>query len=241
MGYFKTDSKTLDNPSESEINALYDQGYLFTRLEKGNLYQTRSLRIDLNNYSHTSENSRILRKNEDINLVTKQLPLQEYSWKIHKYAKDFYQNRFGTGVMSATKIKEMFVDHSKSNMNEAYLYTANSKEAESEWELEIDGEKNIFGVSICYSNSAILHYSYPFYDLAIPKNRSLGMAMMIKAIDKAKEDRKAYVYLGSIKDESSLYKLQFEGMEWWNNDEKSWSKDIGHLKSVTKVEHVSLN
>lgn len=241
MGYFKTDSKTLDNPSESEINALYDQGYLFTRLEKGNLYQTRSLRIDLKRYSHTSENSRILRKNENINLVAKKLPLKNYQWKIHKYAKEFYENRFGKGIMSATKIKEMCVDQSKSNMNDIYLYLANSEEPESNWELEVDGDKNIFGVSICYSNQSILHYSYPFYDLSIPKNRSLGMAMMIKAIDRSKADGKDYVYLGSIKDESSLYKLQFEAMEWWNNEEGRWSNDIGHLKSVTKVEQVNLN
>jgi len=53
---------------------------------------------------------------------------------------------------------------------------------------------------------------------------------MLKAIIYAKEAGKKYVYLGSAKDAKAKYKLQFEGLEWF--DGEKWKNDIDELKGI---------
>ncbi len=80
----------------------------------------------------------------------------------------------------------------------------------------------------------LLHYAYPFYE---PKliGSNIGMSMMIKAIEQAKEQGKDYVYLGTVYTPESLYKTQFKGLEWFN--ENSWDKDIEKLKNKIREEN----
>lgn len=212
--YYKTDQKQIEFEPES-VNQAYNEGYVLTRLGKGVVNQTRSLRIGLFNFELNSENRRILRKTEGLNLEFKDLPLEDYSWEIHKMGKDFYSTKFGEDTMSASKIKEMFNDIEASNMNGVFVF-------------EFEGKS--IGYCLTYSNSQILHYAYPFYDLEFAEdNPNIGLGMMIRAINWSKENGKEYIYLGSVVDESSKYKLQFSGLEWFDGD--GWSIDIEKLKS----------
>ena len=122
-------------------------------------------------------------------------------------AKDFYEIKFGKDVFSANKIKELLT--TQHNFNLLLTYTD--------------------GYCICYQNGEILHYSYPFYNLK-SKISNLGMSMMLKAIIYAKDSGKKYIYLGSAQRPTDTYKLQFEGMEWF--DGKEWSEDLEELKRV---------
>ena len=54
--------------------------------------------------------------------------------------------------------------------------------------------------------------------------------MMIRAIEWAKQSGKRYVYLGSLQRPSDTYKLQFEGLEWF--DGKEWKTDLEEVKKV---------
>jgi len=77
----------------------------------------------------------------------------------------------------------------------------------------------------------MLHYSYPFYDLATaPKD--MGLGMMIMAIQYAKSAGMKYVYLGSLQRPTDTYKLQFAGLEWF--DGETWSRDIEKVKKILK-------
>jgi len=91
------------------------------------------------------------------------------------------------------------------------------------------------GYTLSYENEKIIHYGYPFYDLEIPKEKNLGMAMMINAILYAKEKNKDYIYLGSVVEKKSLYKLQFSGLEWFNTETKQWEQDLEKLKSLVET------
>jgi arginine-tRNA-protein transferase len=230
--YFSTNSVKLSDFSDENICNYYKQGYVFTRLGKGEMIQTRSLRVDLNKFELTSENRRILRKNDQLQLNIESLPLQNYPWQIHAYAKDFYTKRFGEGTMSASKVKELVQEQEISNFNKLFVYNYNIP-FQHDWELEVNNAANIIGMCICYINNSIFHYGYPFYDLSIPKENSLGLAMMTKAIEWAKNNSKTYIYLGSVTDQKSLYKLQYEGLEWWDNSIENWSQDISQLKMMT--------
>ena len=85
------------------------------------------------------------------------------------------------------------------------------------------------GYAICFKNNEIIHYCYPFYDLnKSPKD--MGLIMMTKTIEYAKDSGLKYVYLGSLQRPGDIYKLQFEGIEWF--DGKEWSNDIQKAKDI---------
>lgn len=212
--YFSTDEIEIDLENSELVSQKYNQGYVITRLAKGKLQQTRSLRINLEDFKLTSENRRILRKTENVSSTFKKLPLEDYSWEIHKMGKDFYSTKFGEGTMSASKIKELFTEREKSNVNSVFEY-------------KIDGET--VGYCLCYENKEIIHYSYPFYNLELEKE-NMGMGMMIRAVEWAMENGKKYIYLGSVVSPESKYKLQFNNLEWW--DGENWNSDLEKLKGL---------
>jgi arginyl-tRNA--protein-N-Asp/Glu arginylyltransferase len=62
----------------------------------------------------------------------------------------------------------------------------------------------------------------------------MGLGMMTKAIQWAKENGLKYVYLGSLQRPTDTYKLQFSGLEWF--DGKEWSTDLEKVKIELKHE-----
>lgn len=187
--YLKWNELTVDNFSPANISALYNEGYLFTRLGRGVMNQTRSLRIDLSKFELTSENRRILRKTNDLRFTICDLPYQNYDWSIAKLAKDFYDTKFGKEIFSANKMKELLTDESRSNFNLALKYSvilhpdqvgmknlftgkrsASTDPSPRFGGVQDDG-RSVIGYAICYENDDILHYSYPFYDLSNVKGQ----------------------------------------------------------------------
>jgi arginyl-tRNA--protein-N-Asp/Glu arginylyltransferase len=215
--YFKTDQINILENNSASITEFYSKGYVFTRVKKGLMNQTRSLRIDLSKFELTSENKRILNKNQDLSIKLVELPYPNYDWNIHKLGKDFYTIKFGDNIMSASKIKEMFLEVEKSNVNNVFEYSLNNLTC---------------GYCLVYLNKEILHYAFPFYDLNISKEQNIGMAQMLKAIIWAKENNLHYIYLGSVVDNLSKYKLQFKALEWFNTDSKVWESDLIKLKEL---------
>lgn len=200
--YESFDQVTLTEADRVKVEKYYNRGYVFTRIGKGEMQQIKSVRIKLADFELSSENRRVLKKNENVNINHDDLPSMSYSWKIGKLAKDFYETKFGSSIMSANKIKEMFNESEKSNMNAFFEYSIDS---------------NAIGYCLLYESNNILHYSYPFYDLNI-NQPNLGMGMMLKAVIWAQEKRKQYIYLGS----DSKYKHQFKGLEVFNPETKNW-------------------
>lgn len=219
MNYLHWNEKTITDFSEKNISEMYDRGYVFTRLGRGIMHQTRSVRIDLEKFEPSSENRRILKKTEDIILSEIALPHSEYHWSLGKLAQDFYQNKFGPGIMSALKVKEMLTDKEKSNFNILLCFS---------------NEQISIGYAICYMDSSIIHYSYPFYDLE-KSAKDMGLGMMTKTIQYAKEKGLKYIYLGSLQRPTDTYKLQFKGLEWF--DGKKWQTDIEEVKKVLESSH----
>lgn len=216
MNYLHWKEQTISDFSEANIAAQYDHGFVFTRIGKGVMHQTRSVRIDLSKFELSSENRRMLKKISEYDKQSLDLPLKEYDFKTAKLAKDFYEKKFGHGIMSAQKVKEMLTDGAKSNFNEVLVYSKLNKP---------------LGYSICYENEQMVHYSYPFYDLDLaPKD--MGLGMMTSAINWAKENGLKYIYLGSLQRPTDTYKLQFSGLEWF--DGKDWQTDTTSLKEILK-------
>lgn len=235
--YLFWNEKTIIDFSDENINSLYNEGYVFTRLDNGVMQQTRSVRIDLNKFELSSENKRILRKNEDLKLTVYSLPLENYHWSIGKLAKDFYTAKFGKGTMSANKVREMLTDVEKSNFNKLFAYTLNaSKKRGREKEKGGDKKEMIIGeyVGFCITRQTnkIIHYSYPFYLFPHVSFLNIGMGMMTKAAVWAQKQGKQYIYLGSAQRPTDTYKMQFKGLEWF--DGEKWNNNPEELKNIIK-------
>lgn len=215
MKYLCWDEKTITDFSDKNVSEMYGRGYVFTRKDKGVMQQTRSLRINLGAFELSSENRRILKKISDTKMSIANLPLKEYDYKIGKLAKDFYTTKFGEGTMSAQKIKEIITSSTKSNFNIVVKFE--SKDGES------------IGFCISYTTSDFIHYSYPFYDL-VKSPKDMGLGMMTKTIEWAKEKGLKYIYLGSLQRPGDVYKIQFEGLEWF--DGKNWRDDTDTAKKL---------
>ena len=205
----KWKEEKLENDSLETIARMYDNGFLFTRIDKGVMHQTRSCRIDLEKFELGSENRRILKKGQNIVMAEHPIPYADYSWQIGKMAKDFYDVK-AHGGFSANKIKKILAtDH---NFNTLFSYSD-------------------LGYAICYKNHSLLHYSYPFYDTAkAPKD--MGLIMMTKAISEAQSLGLQYIYLGSLQRPNDVYKLQFSGIEWF--DSEKWQNDLEKVKIILK-------
>ena len=97
-------------------------------------------------------------------------------------------------------------------------------------------DDNSAGYCISLETNELLHYCYPFYDLE-SNTPNLGLGMMTKAVIWAKEHGKKYIYLGSAQRPTDTYKLQFDGLEWF--DGKKWQTNLEELKKVIKNHGVS--
>ncbi|MFH1291656.1 MAG: hypothetical protein ABIH87_00445 [bacterium] len=210
--YLKWKTKTITDFSDKNIESLYEQCYVFGRTGKGEMYQTRGLRIDLSEFELNSENRRILKKTQDVKMRTCPVPYNNYHWSIHKLGKDFYTTKFGHKTFSANKIKELMTDALKSNFNIIFAY-------------------NDLGYCISLQTIQLVHYCYPFYDLK-KSDKNMGLGMMLQAILYAKNNHKKYIYLGSASRPTDTYKLQFKGLEWF--DGKDWKNNLDELKKILK-------
>jgi len=223
--YSYFDKKNITGLEQGQIEELYDKGYVLTRLPE--MHQVRSLRIDLSKFELSSENRRIMRKNEDLDFFIFDLPLpaNPTNWQIHALGKNFYKEKFQDVEFSASRIRQI-IGSKKSKFNSLFVYYANNTLPNDSTSAEIDYVKAL-GFCISFKTGQILHYSYPFYQLdsLIP---NLGLGMMLKAILWAKGNGIKYIYLGSFSRPTDKYKLQFKGLEWWDKD--NWSQDIQKMK-----------
>lgn len=212
--YLSWNEKTITDFSDANVTDLYNDGYVFTRVDKGVMKKTRSIRIDLSRFTLSSENRRILKKTESLGYILSPIPYTRYHWSIGKLAKDFYDTKFGPSTFSANKIKEILTLPEKSNFNRLFVYTS---------------EEKVVGYCIAYETPEIMHYSYPFYVLDTTQ-RDTGLGMMLRAILYTREQKKKYLYLGSAQRPTDTYKLQFAGVEWF--DGKMWQTNIEAIKNI---------
>ena len=204
----------LKKEEGDNINEIYKKGFLPTRKEKNLFYLSRNIRLYLPDFELTSENRRILKKENDLTLENKTLSESEYSNEISKLATDYFKTKFGKKIISTPKLRKIFEEQIFTNL---LIYKK--------------GEK-IAGYCIAMETENLSHYAHPFYKKDLI-GTNIGMGMMLKAIINAKENSKEYVYLGTVYTQESLYKTQFKGLEWFNGE--NWSKDIDMLKDEIKL------
>ncbi len=208
--------------SDSEISAIYDMGFLpysnNVNLEHETYYLARSLRVELERFSASSENRRVARNIEVLAPSFRVVSARNFDLKdadFKKFCLDYATKRFSEKISS-----------------DRLDYILGTKSISHVFEFLV-GESRA-GYVIAILQSGTLHYWFAFYDLKYTEY-SLGKWMMYSVIAWAQEQNMEYVYLGTCYGEKSLYKVRdFKGLSYF--DGNRWDDDMKFLKAKCKAD-----
>lgn len=197
----------LKKESGDDVADIYARGFLPMRNLPGIYYLCRSVRVDLEKFSLSSENRRILRKTEGLSFESQGLHIT--SPAVYELCKRYLESRFGNKCVSSAGLKSIFGGRI---FNRVFVWK--------------DGQKEV-GYAVCFENDDLIHYAHAFYEPEYA-GKNLGARMILQAVMTAKETRKRYAYLGTCYNQSAFYKLEFSGVEFFNG--LGWSQNIKELK-----------
>ena len=223
--------------SQDEMPQIYANGFLpysgDIRIKKDVFYLARSTRVNLNKFEDTSENRRVDRLAQPLNIEI--IPAEKFSINFEdadfvSFCKNYAADRFAGGTMDEQRLRYIFRGKTLS-----HVFTFRSKE-------------KLYGYVFAAIVNNMLHYWYSFFDVAYLRSHSLGKWMMWRMIHWAKKNNLDYVYLGTCYKKKALYKFRdhkgiefFDGVQWNENiellkymctkDEEEISPSVDNLKS----------
>lgn len=212
-------------PDSNELpSLLFASGFLPGSRNLDRFYLCRQIRVNLENFNHSSENRRIIRKCENIEYQLIPRDQFEYNQERREFCKNYADIKFGKDVMTFERLDSLF----ESKIVTHVLLFSDS---------ETDQEVGL--VTLYLEKKNLAYYYYAFYDLNYYK-RNLGMFMMTSAVDYFSRKNYNCIYLGTCYSRNALYKTQFTGAEFFNGF--SWSDDLKELKYLIErdrhdVEH----
>ncbi len=209
---------------QEDISPIYDQGFLpytgNTNLEKEVFYMARSLRVNLKAFTDSSENRRICRQIEPLNIKLETIKKEDFDLNdpvFKSFCEEYISERIGGDKMSL----------------ERWDYILNSTIGSHI--LKFSNEEKVMGYILAGIGEKMLHYWFAFFDTDYMKSHSLGKYMMWKAIDWSKETGLDYAYLGTAYKTSALYKIRdHKALEFW--DGQKWNTDVKLLKELCKTD-----
>jgi arginyl-tRNA--protein-N-Asp/Glu arginylyltransferase len=204
-------------PESGETPAdIFNAGFLPSSRQLDRFYLCRQIRVNLAKFKPTSENRRILRKGEGIEV--KLVPREKYDFtpERRQFFKTYADIKFGKDIMSFERLDSLFDSPIISHL---LVFTDAQTGAE-------------IGVATLYvEGRELAYYYYAFYDLNYYA-RNLGMFMMTSAVRLFSERGFRNLYLGTCYSQTALYKTQFSGAEFFNGFR--WSSDLTELKFILK-------
>ncbi|WP_422529338.1 hypothetical protein [Serratia fonticola] len=204
-------------PEKGEsIASIFASGYLPSSSNPIRYYLSRSLRISCNDFNLSSENRRILNKNEQISikLIKKEeLPVNE---KLISMCLHSATERFGIDVMSRIRLLNLL-----SSTHTSHFLTYHMQD-------------ELVGIVTCFSDGCnVLHYNFSFFQSKTKVSlNNMAIFMMTKAVYFLKQNKFNHIYLGTIYSRKAKYKLQFSGLEFFNG--RKWCKELEELKFLIK-------
>jgi arginine-tRNA-protein transferase len=201
------------------LEPIYEQGFLpYTgdlSIEKEVFYGARSLRVNLADFSDTSENRRVGRLIEPLGVQLEVIEKEKFDLDdsdFNSFCSEYIKERIGDDNMSQERWNYILSKPLGSHIFRFYT-----------------SEKTI-GYVLCAINETLLHYWFAFFDTEYMKSHSLGKYMMWSLINWAKQHGKSYAYLGTAYKPAALYKIRdHRGLEFW--DGQKWNNDSKILKA----------
>jgi len=203
------------------IAAFYESGFLPYSADpkvRGTFYMARSARLDLKNFSLSSENRRIA-KRFDGTLARSEALLGDP--RVHDLFLEYFRKRHGKQVMSAERLDAILASPLPLRLS---TYAK-------------DGEPIAAVLEVVEGNlpaqAGFGHYWFSAYDPALVE-QSLGMWLMLDSARRAKEAGLDSYYLGTVYGPKALYKTNFKPLEFW--DGSKWNDDLALLKRLARAE-----
>ena len=190
---------------------IFAKGFLPSSRDLDRYYLCRHVRVNLNEFTPSSENRRILRKGQKFSYQLFVKSNFNFTLEWQKFCLAYAEQKFGKNVMTSDRLLDLV------NSPIVSHFLVYSDEA----------EKNAGIIFLYLEKKELAFYYYSFYDLSYFKE-NLGMYMMTLAVDFIQKQAFDYLYLGSCYSRNALYKTQFKGAEFFNGF--SWSRDISELK-----------
>jgi len=198
-------------PEEGEKPSdVMEKGFLPASLKLDRFYLCRNIRVDLKEFASSSENRRIKRKGEGITCKLVRKEDFEFNQERQDFCHDYAEKKWGKGIMDYERLNRTI---SSPVITHVLVFT--------------EAEKEVGYVAMYVEGTELAYYYYSFYDLDHPF-RSLGMYMMISAIEYFKQLTSKYIYLGTCYSRKATYKTQFAGVAFFNGF--CWSHDLAELK-----------
>jgi hypothetical protein len=205
------------DPGETPAD-LFEAGFLPSAPDLSRFYLARQLRVPLAPWRPTSENRRVRRKAGDLRCELVPLARFEVTPERREAWLAFAEARFGRGVMPGARLDRLLAGRVITHV----LVFREGRDHGPEC-----------GVALLHLESPRLaYYYYAFYDLA-SAGRNLGMAMMVRAVEWARDQGLAHLHLGTCYSPRALYKTQFEGIEFFNGHR--WSGNLAELRHLLET------
>lgn len=208
--------------SQAELSEIYEKGFLpYT----GNLgingdifYLARSLRVDLDRFEDTSENRRVNRLVESLNITLEVIKKTDFDLNDTEFvnlSQEYISQRIGDDNMSW----------------ERWQYILSRETGTHIFKFSIEGK--LVGFVFAVLEGEMLHYWFAFFNTEYMRSHSLGKWLMWRVIKWGKENALKHVYLGTAYKQSALYKIRdHKGLEYF--DGYRWNKDVERLKNLCK-------
>lgn len=210
--------------TQQELPSIYQKGFLpysaDTRIEGDLFYLSRSLRVNLLNFIDTSENRRVCRLIEPLNITLKVIRKADFDLKNTDFLNFCHQY-----------ISERIGDD---NMSEERLNFILNKDTTTHF-FEFRNENKLLGYVLACLEGDMLHYWFAFFDTEFMRTHSLGKWMMWRVIKWAKDANLNHAYLGTAYKTSALYKIRdHKGLEFF--DGSRWNPDMKALKVLCETD-----
>jgi arginyl-tRNA--protein-N-Asp/Glu arginylyltransferase len=192
-------------------------GFLPSSPNLDRFYLVRQVRVPLASWKPNSENRRILRKltGTELQLIPRKdwvdAPDDRSRWLA------WAEQSFGPGVMHQQRLDRLMSSPVVSHILRLVETTSGRELA----------------VALLYVEPpAVAYYYYAFYDTA-QESKHLGMGLMTRAVEQFSALGFRHLHLGTCYTEASLYKTQFDAVEFFNG--LSWSSQLSELKHLIRT------
>jgi hypothetical protein len=204
-------------PGETPADA-FESGFLPSTPALDRFYLVRQVRVPLREWHPTSENRRVLRKGEGLTLQIVPRNEFEYSTARRESWLAFAEERFGTGVMPATRLDRLMSSPVVSHLLH-FTETSTGRDR---------------GTVLMYLEPPrVAFYYFAFYQTPTDLREPTGMVLMTRAVEHFAREGWAHLHMGGCYSDDALYKTQFEPVEFFNGFR--WSRNLNELKHLVRT------
>lgn len=210
--------ETGETPSD-----IFNAGFLPSSRNLDRFYLCRQVRVNLEKFKPSSENRRILRKGEGIDVKLVARDKYDYTPERRQFFKTYADIKFGKDVMTFERLDGLFGSPIISHL---LVF------------IDVRTGAEVGAATVYLEGKELAFYYYAFYDLNYYA-RNLGMFMMTSAAALFAERGLKHLYLGTCYSQNALYKTQFAGSQFFNGFR--WSDDMDELKFIIRRDKKGLS